>query len=233
MDCFAPLEAASLRDFHVRAASAFNFQIAFGDLGELFGSATNLEIRHGEPGTQRPYEVFSAGIFNFREIPNRLGGTADYRITEPLCSLLNRPCQDTIPLANQPTTPIGEFAGTLTLSNGILRLAGSFDFGPVSVATGSTLSGVATITAIGVLQPCLRIEQGPFLVDHSVSWSTAFGDFRLMRAEALSPTAQWQEAIPAFGWDDGAITNAVFENLPGTMYFYRLESQTSSSARSR
>lgn len=236
VDCFAPLTAASLRDFHIRATSNFNFYLSYGIFGDLTGSTANLEIRHADPGTNRPYEAISSGMFNFREIPNALGGTAAYRASGVPCVVLQsggRPCVDTIPLANQATTPIGEFSGALTLSNGMLHLVGNFHFGPVSVAPDTSISGVATITAVGVLQPCLHIELGPFLDDHRVSWSTAFGDFRLVRATALTLPVRWEEAVPVLGFHDGTVTNALFENPPDTMFFYRLESPARLGARSR
>ena len=224
VDCAAPLAAASLRDFHVRAVTNFNLHLDYGFLGDLSGTLSELEIRHGDPGPHQPYTPAVGGSITFRDVPNALDGSAMYVASGLPCVLIQgagRPCTDTILLASQPTSPIRALSGTLTLTNGVLRFVGSFDFGPLTIVEGATLSGVGTVTARGVVQPCLRIERA--LDEHRVSYSSAFRDFQLQRTASLSTPVVWEAAVPKASVDDGTTVTATFQTLPNSMAFYRLE----------
>ena len=223
VDCFAPLAAASLRDFQVRAVTNFDLQLSFGFLGALSGSLNGLAIRHGDPGPHQPYVPVIGGQITFLAISNVLDGSATYQATGAACAILQNdslPCSDTILLANQPTSPIDELSGSLTLTNGVLRFVGGFVFGPLTLVAGGTLSGVANITASGPLQPCLQIERT--LNEHRVRYSSAFHEFRLERTGSLSAPVVWEPAVAKAVVDDGTTVTATFQTLTDNMAFYRL-----------
>ncbi len=235
MDCFSPLSAASLRDFHLEARHNFNLHLAFGFFGDLFVTVTNLQILHADPGPHRSSEPISAGAISFHETPTLLGGRADYVATGIPCLVLQDSgllCEDTVSLADQPPTSISELSGTITVTNGAVQFVGNFNFGPVEVASGATVSGEVRFSARGSLQPCLRIGPGESAGEHQVSWSTFLGNYALVCTTALIPGAIWSDAIPLRASESGGTTNAVFVNAPGN-FFYRLEARGSATITPR
>jgi hypothetical protein len=105
-----------------------------------------------------------------------------------------------------------------------VQFGGSFNFGPVELASGATVSGEVRFSARGNMQPCLRIQPGASAGEHQVSWSTVFRNYALVRTTALSPGTVWSDAIPLRASESGGVTNAVFANAPGN-FFYRLEAR--------
>ena len=222
VDCFALLVSASLRDFQFVAVTNYEFNLFFG----LFtAGATNLEIVHAAPGPLQPYAaVQPGGEVAFSNVPHKLRGTGAYEANDFVCQFLidsGVPCQDVIDLAERTTSPITSFPGTLSLSNGVLRFLGSFRFGPVPVAPGTTLSGSAIVAASGNIQPCLDIRLGDLPNEHLVSWSSAFEGFTLFRAASLKSPIQWEPTQPLFISDDGSTVSAVLRQAGGSG-FYRL-----------
>jgi hypothetical protein len=231
VDCFAPLAAASLRDFHLRATTNFNAHLDYGFLGDIFGTLTNLEASHAAPGPEQPYQPLTGENVTFPDVPALLGGVARYEATGLVCATLQGsgiPCNGVIDFGQPPRRDtIDRVQGTLTVSNGVLRFVGGFRFSttlvPESPGVGQ-ISGVAQVNASGVLQSCLRIKPALSPGEHLVSWPSAFVGFRLFRATSLTPTVHWEAVDESFVRDDGTNKTALLV-AEGARAFYRLSNE--------
>jgi hypothetical protein len=230
--CFAPLAAASLRDFRLQATTNYDLRLDFGASGDIVVVGTNVQVFHAEPGPHRPYEPVNNGSVAFLDVPTLLAGLVNYQASPFPCLVLQGaglPCVGSIDLSDPPmTNVIRQLQGALTLSDGVLRLLGEFTFSEDNVlpalAGQVRLNGRAVIKASGRLLPCLRIGRGDFPDEHRVNWASAFAGFRLYRTSSLTPPVRWEAVEDFFISDDGMTKSAALLN-DGANAFYRLSNE--------
>lgn len=183
--------SVSLRDFDIRALADYLLEINYGLLGRINVTARNLRVYHARPGPDNPYVPLVDTAFEFRDVPYRASGTADYVIRGLICTMIGGtyPCSSNIDLATLGENTLTNLPGTLLVSNGVallhMDLAFSTPLNPEDPTMGR-LSGHAVIRGAA---PVPTLNQPPTVVLVSPAeglWLAAGRPVRL-RAEASDP----------------------------------------------
>lgn len=183
--------SVSLRDFDLRALADYVLEINYGLLGRIDVTARNLRVYHAQPGPANPYVPLLDGAFEFRDVPYRANGTADYVISGLICSLIGGtyPCASNVDLATLGENTLTNLPGTLVVSNGIALLTMDLAFSTALNPEDPTMGRLSGHAVIRGAAPVPTPNQPPTvaLVSPADGASVAAGRPIRLRAEASDP----------------------------------------------